>query len=723
MGAGTVDLNGTGNVLGLIAQNVTVSGTYSATSSVAATASMSVSGSLTLGGHTVSVGTTFATTGTGTVTMTNAADQMFVAGNATFGGGNETGLLTAGTLQLSGNFSQTTSPTAFVATAPHMTTLSGTLAQTINFANPAAASSHFGNLNLSDTATVLASNVYLTGQLQATGTSFHIESAADHLITSNGANLQNVVFDNVRWATIGTAGAGLFPSITNVTFQNISATTLPQFDFEYSTKTNITLPNFTFLTTPTGGGSYISIVGPDTLTMTGVTPSNNGGLVSLTSGGMVLGWTGAATQLVISQQPTNTAAGLPISPAVVVTAKDFANNVVTTYTGSVSLAIGANPGGATLSGPPSVTAVAGVAVFNSMSLNKAGTGYTLVASASGVTSATTSAFNITAGSAATLAISGGQGQTGITSSPLATALAVTVTDAFGNPVTGTTVNWASSGGAIVTPTSSVTNSSGVATSSWTLGSTPGAQTATATSGSLTGSPATFNATATLTGFSKTWTGATSTAWTTSTNWTPSGVPVAGDSVFIPSGGNQPTISAAVTVKHLTVGFGATLTFASSPTLTVTGNFTDNGTTAGAGTVDLNGTGTVAGPIAQNVTVTGTYTASASASMAGTVSVSGSLTLGGHAMGIAGTFATTGTGTLTMNNSADVLSIVGNATFGGGSESGLLTQGNLSLSGNFAQINGTTSFIGTSGHTTTFGGSVAQTVNFANVFPSAFGAVT
>jgi hypothetical protein len=317
----------------------------------------------------------------------------------------------------------------------------------------------------------------------------------------------------------------------------------------------------------------------------------------------------AATQLVITAQPANATAGVTISPAIVVTAKDASNNLAPTFVGNVTLAFGANPGGATLGGTVTVAAVAGVATFSTISLNKSGTGYTLVASdGSLLIPATTNTFNITAAAASTLGITAGQGQSGATSSPLVTPLGVTILDAFGNAVSGVTVNWATPSGGSLSPASSVTNAAGVATSTWTLGATGGAQTATATSGTLTGSPAAFNATATLAGFSKTWTGATSTAWTTATNWAPSGVPVAGDSVNVPFSTNQPTISAAVTVKQLTINGAALLTLSASPTLTVTGNLNAAGAIVGTGTVALTGTGTVGGTIAPNVSVSGTYTA-------------------------------------------------------------------------------------------------------------------
>ena len=61
----------------------------------------------------------------------------------------------------------------------------------------------------------------------------------------------------------------------------------------------------------------------------------------------------------------------------------------------VSLAIGTNPAGGTLSGGSAVTVASGIATFSGLSINTAGTGYTLTASSTPTyTSATSAAFNI-----------------------------------------------------------------------------------------------------------------------------------------------------------------------------------------------------------------------------------------------------------------------------------------------------------------------------------------
>src|SRR2546422_2383924 len=91
---------------------------------------------------------------------------------------------------------------------------------------------------------------------------------------------------------------------------------------------------------------------------------------------------GAATQLAFGTPPGATVADHNITPAVKVRALDALGNLVPSFTGSVGIATGSNPGGATLSGTTPVAAIGGVATFYDLSLNKTGTGYTLTASAS-----------------------------------------------------------------------------------------------------------------------------------------------------------------------------------------------------------------------------------------------------------------------------------------------------------------------------------------------------
>src|SRR5579859_5227182 len=89
---------------------------------------------------------------------------------------------------------------------------------------------------------------------------------------------------------------------------------------------------------------------------------------------------GAPAKLAFSVQPANVAAGSPIAPAVTVSIEDVNNNVVASATNQITIAIGTNPSSGTLSGTAQANAVAGVATFSNLSLDKVGTGYTLTAS-------------------------------------------------------------------------------------------------------------------------------------------------------------------------------------------------------------------------------------------------------------------------------------------------------------------------------------------------------
>ena len=110
---------------------------------------------------------------------------------------------------------------------------------------------------------------------------------------------------------------------------------------------------------------------------------------------------GPASKLGFTAQPNAGVAAQVFTIQPVVAVQDAGGNTVTTgarSTATVTLAIGSNPGGGTLTctGGLSRTAVAGVATFAGCSINSAGVGYTLVASSTGLTSATSTAFNVTA---------------------------------------------------------------------------------------------------------------------------------------------------------------------------------------------------------------------------------------------------------------------------------------------------------------------------------------
>src|SRR5438034_1123646 len=144
---------------------------------------------------------------------------------------------------------------------------------------------------------------------------------------------------------------------------------------------------------------------------------------------------GAATQLVFSIQPRAAAAGAHIAPPVEVTALDVSGNLVPTFTCTVTVAIGTNPAGGTISGTTTVAAVAGVATFSRLSIDRAGAGYTLSATTPGLSGTTSVTFSIVPGAASQLAFTVPPGPTtaGATIRP---AVQVTARDALGNTATG-----------------------------------------------------------------------------------------------------------------------------------------------------------------------------------------------------------------------------------------------------------------------------------------------
>jgi hypothetical protein len=102
---------------------------------------------------------------------------------------------------------------------------------------------------------------------------------------------------------------------------------------------------------------------------------------------------GAPTVLVFTQQPTATTATATMTPPVTVTVRDSFGNTVTGFATAITVAIGANPSAGTLSGTTSHVPTNGVATFNNLSIDKAGAGYTLTATTTGLT-ATSAAFDI-----------------------------------------------------------------------------------------------------------------------------------------------------------------------------------------------------------------------------------------------------------------------------------------------------------------------------------------
>jgi len=139
----------------------------------------------------------------------------------------------------------------------------------------------------------------------------------------------------------------------------------------------------------------------------------------------------AATQLLFAVEPASAIAGHVLHPVVRVRAADAQGNVAPGFTGSVTVALGTNPGGGTLDGTTTVAAVAGVASFDDLSVDKASTGYRLTATATGLSEASSWDFSISPGAGTQLVFSVQPGTT-VADHQIAPAVKVRALDAFGN---------------------------------------------------------------------------------------------------------------------------------------------------------------------------------------------------------------------------------------------------------------------------------------------------
>lgn len=105
---------------------------------------------------------------------------------------------------------------------------------------------------------------------------------------------------------------------------------------------------------------------------------------------------GVAVTLVFKTQPDGATAGKAFTTQPVVAVVDAYGKVVTSYTLQVTLFITKGTGfsGAGIAGTTTVAAVAGIAKFTDVYIDKAGAGYTLTAGSGFLVSAVSHTFNV-----------------------------------------------------------------------------------------------------------------------------------------------------------------------------------------------------------------------------------------------------------------------------------------------------------------------------------------
>jgi sugar lactone lactonase YvrE len=263
-----------------------------------------------------------------------------------------------------------------------------------------------------------------------------------------------------------------------------------------------------------------------------------------------------ASSLVFVEPPTNTAAGAPMTPAVTVQLKDsFGNNVSTP---GVAVTLQANPVGGGTAGfapPTQNTGANGLATFTGLTFTQAGQ-FVLLAEASGISSATSVAFTISAGAPAKIQATGGTSQTAIIQTPFAQPLKAKVLDFYNNPVGGATVTFTApsfGASASLSAPSAVTDASGQCAVTATANSVAGTYSVAAgTAGAATS--ASFSL-ANLTG------SVGHVAFVQQPSNTPAGAEIPLVTVKVSDAGSNPVVNASVTIQVSgdTVPLGGTLT--------------------------------------------------------------------------------------------------------------------------------------------------------------------
>ncbi|WP_164001004.1 beta strand repeat-containing protein [Pyxidicoccus caerfyrddinensis] len=271
----------------------------------------------------------------------------------------------------------TASVTVALATNPAGGVLLGTVTE-----SAVAGVATFGAVRLEKAGTGYSLRATADGLTDATSTSFDIAPAA----------AASLVYRSQP--TNGVAG------------QALAAIEVELFD-AYGNLTNSTATVNLSLGANPGGGtlggsvSQAAVAGVARFTSVNIQKAAAGYTLRATSGSLPAAVSStfdivpaAPASLAFLQQPSNIAAGEPITPAVQVAASDAFGNRATNASGNVGLALGANPGGGALTGGTSVGLSNGVATFANLSVTQAGTGYTLSATLGSVPAATSNTFNV-----------------------------------------------------------------------------------------------------------------------------------------------------------------------------------------------------------------------------------------------------------------------------------------------------------------------------------------
>ena len=450
------------------------------------------------------------------------------------------------------------SPASFTAGSGSSTvtvTAKNSSGSPISGASVVVSASGTGNTLTLSSGSTNGSGVF-TSTLTSTGAGAKTVSA-----TANG-----IAITQTAPVTVSTAPAAALaftaPPTNTAAGQAISPAVLVEIRDQFGNLTSATNSVAMAIGTNPAGGtlsgttSVAAVNGVATFSTLNINKAGNGYTLSATSGTLTVATSTSfnitpttATQLAFTQQPSNATAGVAVTPAVKVTALDGSGNIAAGFTGAVSLSVAGGPSGATLTGA-TANAVAGVATFTTLSVNKAGTGYTLSALSGALTGPPSTAFDVGPAAASKLVFSQ-QPSNATAGAAISPTVAVIAQDQFGNTAT-------SFAGLVTLAITSGTGTPDAVLSGKTATAASGAAIFPALSIDKAGAGYTLSATATGT------TGATSTAFSVSAG-------AASQLVFTQQPSNGTTgaaISPAVKVTALD-GFGNVATgFTGSVSLTI-----------------------------------------------------------------------------------------------------------------------------------------------------------
>ena len=425
-----------------------------------------------------------------------------------------------------------------------------------------------GNAVLGGTTTKAAAAgvaLFTNLTLDKAGTGYTLVATSGSLVQATSATFNVTGGSVTHFAIVAppsvTAGV---PATITVTAQDASNNTVTSYVGAVaftSSDLQATLPApYTFVAGDNGthtftNGATLKTQGSQSISATDVVTPSITGSASVTVSAA------SASVLAFTVQPGSILAGANFTPPVLVTARDVFGNTTATFAGNVTLSIANNPSNGSLLGTGTVTAAAGVASFASVSVNNAGVGYTLSASATGLSSATSVSFTVTAGAATQLGFFTGPSTVvqGVSISP---AVQVAVEDQFGNTVTTATTLVSMTigtnpGSAALGGTTTKAAIGGIASFSDLTLSAPGTGYTLVASASGLGTVGSnpFDVLSGAAGIS--WSNPAGGNWSVPSNWSPARVPGKADTVFITLPGTYTvTLDVNDTIAFLTLG-GAT----------------------------------------------------------------------------------------------------------------------------------------------------------------------